>query len=278
MTEIPEHLLKRAAERRAAMSGGGDAAAAPADAPAAASGGAPAAAVEKKAAAPKGVAPLPTLDDDEAPAKPDIAVVAAAKRRKRIPFWAAPVLAALPLWGFIYYFAIKPAPAGANDPIAIGSVVYSQNCAGCHLANGAGASAGGTGQQLNDGHVLATFPDPLQMVHWISYGAAGGARANGTYGDPKRPGGAMNINTLTAAMPNFDTTLTPEQIAAVTIYVRESISGGKPADDPKFNSTTFAADPEGAAAIVQQVIDLKAGGDPDLSKITAAETTAKSSK
>ena len=77
MTEIPEHLLKRAAQRRAAL-GGGEA---PADAPA---GDAPAAAApagEAKAAAPakKAPAPLPTLDDQPAKVTPDIPVVAAAK-------------------------------------------------------------------------------------------------------------------------------------------------------------------------------------------------------
>ncbi|MCU1354706.1 MAG: hypothetical protein JWM89_124 [Acidimicrobiales bacterium] len=273
MTEIPEHLLKRAAERRAAMTGGGDAAAAaPAgDAPAGDAAAAPAAV--EKAAGPKAPAPIPTLDDDTPPAKPDIPVVAAAKRRKRVPYWAAPIVALLPLWAFLYLYAVKPAPAGSNDPIAIGKEVYAGNCAGCHLANGDGIKGGGVGQQLTDGHVLATFADPLDMAHWIAYGADG-ARPNGTYGDKKRPGGVMQL--LGTKMPGFAASLTPEEIAAVTIYVREELSGGNPKDDPNFNVDTFTADPEKAAAIVQQVIDLKAGGDPDTKSIDGSES--KSSK
>ena len=271
MTEIPEHLLKRAAARRAAMTGGD----APADAPAAdapAAAGAPAPAAVEKAAGKKAPAPIPTLDDAEPPAKPDIAVVAAAKRRKRTPLAAAAVLSVLPLWAFLYYFAVKPPPAGSNDPIAIGKEVYSANCAGCHLADGAGIKGGGTGQELKDGHVLATFADPLTMAHWIAYGAHDGARANNTYGDKDRPGGAEQL--LPLEMPPFGTSLTPEEIAAVTIYVRQEISGGNPKDDPNFNVDTFTADPDKMAELVQEVIDLKAGGDPDIASIDGAEKTS----
>jgi len=272
VTEIPEHLLKRAQARRAAM-GQGDAP--EGDAPAAAEGAAAGSAVAPAAAAApakKGPAPLPTLEAEAEPAKPDSPVVAAAKRRKRVPYWAAPVLALLPLWGFIYMFAIRTPDAAPTDPLVIGAAVYTENCAGCHQADGSGVTGGGVGQQLNKGHVLATFPDPLEMVHWISFGALGGARADGTYGDPNRPGGAMNVHTLSAQMSAWGTTLSPEEIAAVTIYVRETLSGGKPADDPGFNSATFATDPTAAEAQVSAVIALGPGGSPDVSKIPGAET------
>ncbi len=272
MTEIPEHLLKRSQERRAAMGGGGgDAAGAPAEAAPAAGAQAAPEAVEQ-AAAPKAPAPVPTLDDPEPPAPPDIAVVAAARRRKRVPVWAAPVLALLPLWAFLYVFSVKPPPAGENDPLAIGKEVYTANCAGCHLANGAGATAGGTGQQLNEGHVLDTFADPLAMAHWIALGAQDGARPNGTYGDEDRPGGPANVNTLPGQMPAFGTTLSTEELAAVVIYVRQELSGGDPKDDPIFNPATFEADPTTAEDAVQQVVDLGPTGDPDLSENPAVES------
>ncbi|QXC60161.1 cytochrome c [Aquihabitans sp. G128] len=264
MTEIPEHLLKRAAERRAAMTGGGDAAgAAPAaDAPAADAGAAaPSAAVAKKE---KAQAPLPTLDNEPTPAKPDIPVVAAAKNRKRVPFWAAPILALLPLWAFIYVYAVQPPPAGENDPLVIGKAVYTANCASCHGATGAGATEGLTGQQLSDGHVLKTFSDPLAMAHWIEFGAEGGARADGTYGDKDRPGGAMNTSTLPGVMPAFSGTLDPEELAAVVIYVRDEISGADPTADKSFNAETFAADPAAVAAQITAVVEAGPGGDPDL--------------
>jgi mono/diheme cytochrome c family protein len=271
VTEIPEHLLKRAAERRAAMTGG----AAPDDAPAAApaaAGDAPApAAAAGGPPAKKPPAPLPTLDVEPARAVPEIPVVAAARRRKRVPYWAAPVLALMPLWGMIYYYSVQPPPAGENDPLVIGKEVYAKNCAGCHLPTGAGASAGGSGQQLSDGHVLATFPDPLDQAHWIRFGAAGGARDNGTYGDPKRPGGAMNVDTLSGIMPAF-AQLSDEELAAVVIYIRQELSGGNPKDDPNFNVETFTASPTAAEAAVKAVTDLGPGGDPDTKSIDGAET------
>jgi mono/diheme cytochrome c family protein len=256
LTEIPEHLLKKAAAARAAKAGGEapaeDAAPAAADAPAA-KADAPAA-VEKAKAAP---APLPTLDDAEPKPVVDIPVVAAAKARKRIPFWAAPVLALLPLWGVIYVFSVQPPPAGESDPFVIGKEVYTANCAGCHLPSGAGVTSGGTGQQLNDGHVLATFNDPLAQVYWEHFGTDGGARADGTYGD----GTQRNVNDLSNNMGGFDT-LTPEEMAAVVIYTREGLNDGKPADDPNFNSELFAADPAAMAALVEEVAALDPG-DPD---------------
>jgi len=273
VTEIPEHLLKRAAARRAAMAGEeaqseGAAAAAPAEAaPSSATG-----AVAAVSKAPRGPAPLPTLDDAETALPPDIAVVAAAKGRKRIPYWAAPVLALLPLWAFLYVYAVQPPPAGDNDALAVGKEVYSANCASCHLASGDGAKGGGTGQQLSNGHAVKTFADPLNQVHWIAFGAVGGARPSGTYGDADRPGGAMNINTLSGQMPAFGKTLSPEELAAVTIYVREGLSGGKPADDKKFNTETFAADPTAAADIAQKVIDLGEGGDPKTDTVQGSES------
>lgn len=265
MTEIPEHLLKRAAQRRAAL-GGDDAPAA--DAPAADAGAtpaaeAPAAAVAKAAPAP---APLPTLEEATPKAKPDIPVVAAAKARKRIPYWAAPVVALLPLWGIIYASAMKPPAGGPTDPLVLGAEVYvSAGCSGCHKADGAGITAGGTGAQLNDGHVLETFADPLGMVHWIGYGYKDGAHADGTYGDVNRP-------RIAGAMPAFKDTLTPEEIAAVTIYVREQLSGGTAEDDPNFNAETFTEDPAALEAKVQAVLDLGPGGEPDIASVDGAET------
>ncbi|MGI8756412.1 MAG: c-type cytochrome, partial [Acidimicrobiales bacterium] len=82
----------------------------------------------------------------------------------------------------------------------------------------------------------------------------------------------MNINTLPGAMPAFGTTLSPEELAAVTIYVRQELSGGDPKDDAKVNVTTFMADPQAAATAVEAVIALGPTGDPDLKKIPASES------
>lgn len=267
MTEIPEHLLKRAAQRRAALGGGEAPADAPAgDAPAAAApaGGAPAAAPAKKAPA-----PLPTLDDQPATVTPDIAVVAAAKARKRAPYWATALLASLPLWAFMYVFAIAEPPAGENDPIAIGGAVYSANCAGCHGGAGAGTA---TGQQLSDGQVIDTFADPLSMVHWIGFGYEDGARDDGTYGDLTRPGGPRNVADVGGNMAAWRDQLSVEEMTAVVIYIRQELAGGDPAEDPNFNAEQFAADPLALEAMVEAVYELGPTGDPDLSTIDGAET------
>jgi hypothetical protein len=267
LTEIPEHLLKRAAAARAAKSGEE----APADAPAAAAGdaapaaAAPAAAVEKQAAAP---APLPTLDDEAPKEQPLSPVVAAAMRRKRVPYWAATVLALLPLWGVVYVASVQPPPAGDNDPLVLGKEAYVSNgCSGCHGTNG----EGGTGIQLSEGEVLKTFADPLSMAHWIQFGAAEGARPDGTYGDLDREGGPHNVATLGGVMPPFPD-IPDEEMAEIIIYIREGISGGDPADDPNFNSETFVASPEALAEMLAAVKELGPGGDPDIASVEGAET------
>lgn len=267
MTEIPEHLLKRAAARRAELTGGE----APAEGGADAAPVAPSDAVAPAAAAkaPKQQAPLPTLDAEPAPAVPEIAVVAAARSRKRVPFWAAPVLALLPLWAFIYVFAVQPPPAGENDPLVIGKEVYSL-CQGCHGPSG----EGGAGQKLNEGDVLKTFKDPLEQVHWIAFGAeGGGARDDGTYGDLDRPGGPRNIDTLSNKMAAYGSTLSPEELAAVTIYIRTEFGGDTydPEKEQGFTVDAFEADPAALEAQVQETIDLGEGGDPELKDINRGE-------
>jgi mono/diheme cytochrome c family protein len=268
LTEIPEHLLKRAAARRAAMGGeSGDAAAdapASADAPVPAAGGDAPAATPAKAAP----APLPTLEEPAAKEKPDSPVVAAAKRRKRVPYWAAPVLALLPLWGIIYVSSVSEPPAGDTDPLVLGAEVYTaQGCSGCHGVNG----EGGTGIKLSEGEVNKTFADPLSMVHWIQYGAIEGARDDGTYGDLDREGGPHSVDTLPGQMPAFPD-LDAKEMAELTIYIREGIAGGDPADDPNFNVETFEADPDALAAMVEAVKELGPGGDPDIASVEGAET------
>jgi mono/diheme cytochrome c family protein len=190
------------------------------------------------------------------PPKPEPPYVTAARTRKKVPMWAAPVLAVLPLWGFIYYQSLQKPPAAADDPLALGAQIYNVKggCAGCHGTDG----SGGVGAVLKDGATELTFKNPLAMVHWIAFGAAGGARANGTYGDLDRTGGAHNISTLPGQMPAFKDTLTPEEITAVTMYERETISGGKP--EKGFTTDDFV----NLTDTIQKVIDLGPSGDPKL--------------
>lgn len=220
MTEIPEHLLKRSKERRAALglpggeSGSGDAGA---------TGGAsdaPAAEVAKAAPAP---APAKVEEAPPPPPKPKPAYIQAAENRKRIPYWAMPVIVLLPVWAFLYADSVTPPPV-SDEGLAIGEEVYA-SCAGCHGATG----GGGTGPQLSDGEVLKTFPDPVAMMEWIHLGATtwvGGS--TGPYGDPAREGGPHDLSMFAAEMPGFPD-LTPEELAGVTRFIRETLSGEAPA-------------------------------------------------
>ena len=194
MTEIPEHLLKRSKERRAAI-GGEDAPAAEAapaadTAPAAAEAAAPA--VPAPQAAAVEAAPPPP-----APVRPE---VAAAQRRRKIPFWAMPVLAGLPLWAYVYQATLEPPPAGEDDPIVLGQAIYG-TCAACH-----GATGGGVGNFPALTGVLETWPDYRDHMMWVRLGSAGWPAD--TYG--------ANGTTKNGGMPAFD--MTDAELAQVVLY------------------------------------------------------------
>lgn len=218
MTEIPEHLLARSKARRQAIGQdeGGDTTGG--DAPA------PSAAVEKAtAAAPAGPAAAGGIAPAKAPGavapppvKPPRPEVAAAESRKKIPSWAVPAVVALPLWAFLYAFTLEP-PTQESAAIAHGREVYA-SCAGCHGAQG----QGGSGPPFADGHVVETFSNYEDHVHWVTIGSAGWRDEVGdTYGDTNKP--VQGFNGL--EMPAFGESLSEEDILAVVRYEREVISG-----------------------------------------------------
>ena len=135
MTEIPEHLLERSRARRAALGLGGDDAA-PAKAAATAGADAPAAG-SAKAPAKAAAAAIGAVKKPEVVHSPE---VRAANARKRIPWWAAPVLLFLPLWSFLYVQTLEKPKAKAEGALAEGALVYAK-CAGCHGATGGGNGA-----------------------------------------------------------------------------------------------------------------------------------------
>ncbi|MGK2957556.1 MAG: c-type cytochrome [Acidimicrobiales bacterium] len=227
MSEVPEHLLRRSQERRAALGQGGDA---PTGAP---SEGAVAPATGDSGAvrAPSTPAPVAPTPAEIVPAAPLPPYVEASLRRPKIPRWALPVLVMLPIWGYIYIGALKPAEVviELEPELAVGQQVYNTKCATCHGATG----QGGTGRPLKDGEVLLTFPDPQQHIDWV----VGGSTPKGTpYGDPNRPGG-QRLSQSVGVMPAFGSSLSAEQIKAVVRYEREILSGeggaaGAPAGAP----------------------------------------------
>lgn len=215
MTEIPEHLLQRSRERRAALGLGGDA-------PAAGSTGDAASTPEPAAAAPVpaesgggGVAKPPTpavpAEPKPEPPKPDPIYVQAAKRRRRIPIWAMPVLAGLPLWSYVYVRTLEPAPV-ENDPLVLGEALYAP-CAACHGGSGQGLTA----PQLSDGKVEETWPDPLDHIMWVKLGVKEW---------PGETYGVQDKDKLATPgdMPGYGATMTDQEIAQVVLYERRVLS------------------------------------------------------
>ena len=215
VTEIPEHLLKRSKERRdaAGSSDPGSAAVAPAAITA----------VAKVAAAE--IAAIATA----LPPPPDPAYVAAAKSRKKIPFWAMATLSLLPLWAFVYVLALSPQEKVVEGPLAIGASVFA-SCAGCHGAVG----QGGAGRILYQGEVLKTFPKIEDMLNFVYTGSqAYATQGIAFYGNPDREGGAhaplsYNGNPMPMQGKTAGGALTEEQILGVVCYARYTISAADP--------------------------------------------------
>ena len=214
VTEIPEHLLKRSKDRQ--QSG----ATPPTDAVATTSAAAPAP-VEKAVAQ---VAP---------PALPDPSYVAAAKSRKKIPFWAMATLSLLPLWAFMYVAALKPQEKVVEGPLAVGAAVYG-SCAGCHGAEGQGGSAA---RELYRGEVMKTFPKIEDMLNFVYTGSQAYATAGlKVYGDPDRAGGAhaplsYNKNPMPMQGEKAGGALTEAEILGVVCHERYAIGGTDPKDE-----------------------------------------------
>lgn len=109
---------------------------------------------------------------------------------------------------------------GSTDFIALGGDIYSGaavtgvNCAGCHGANGQGASSfpALTG-------VLTTFGSCTDHLDWVS-GGSNAFTEQGSYGDTNRPVGG--------GMPSFGGSLSVEQIAAVSAFERVRFGGEDP--------------------------------------------------
>ncbi|HEX7097312.1 MAG TPA: c-type cytochrome [Acidimicrobiales bacterium] len=212
MTEIPEHLLERSRARRAALGlGGGESGAAPAAATPAAES---APAETKAAAAPaKAAAAAPV----EAAKKPEVELSPYAKAaiaRKKIPFWAVPVLLFLPLWGFLYWGTLDPATEEAAGLAAEGEAVYA-SCASCHGASG----GGGAGPELMT--VTQTFPDFQSHVWWVANGSDAVTPGSG-YGSPDREGGQR---VSAGGMPAWGDSLTARELLAVVYYERQHFGG-----------------------------------------------------
>lgn len=225
MTEIPEHLLKRSRERKSALSGDG-AGAAPAATPARVETSTPA---TTTSSAPAGRAAAPAVPSAPAP-KPDSFVVAAYKRRRRIPFWAMAALSLMPVWALMYARAVTEQPEEVAGPLGMGAEVYS-GCAGCHGA----AGGGGAGYAFAGGEVMKTFPHIEDQIRYVYFGTQGYNLAGvEIYGNPDREGGPHIAGAL-GVMPSQGSlaggALTDYEILAVVCHERYALGGADPTGD-----------------------------------------------
>jgi mono/diheme cytochrome c family protein len=219
VTEIPEHLLKRSKQAKAKAEG----AEAPADAPATSTAPATTQAAAAPAVAAKAAAPAAPV----APVvKPDSPVVAAYKKRKKIPVWAMVGLSILPVWAFMYVLALKPVAVVASGPTGDGAGLFATNCSGCHGAGGEGV---GSAYGFVGGSVMKTFPHIEDQLRWVSYGTQQYLTAGiAIYGDPNREGGPHKTGASGGQMPGWRGAdkLKDAEILAAVCHERYDLGGG----------------------------------------------------
>jgi mono/diheme cytochrome c family protein len=146
--------------------------------------------------------------------------VAAAKSRKKIPFWAFATLSTLPLWAFMYVRALTPTTEKIPGPLGDGAEIYS-GCSSCHGSNG----EGGVGYQFSQGEVLKTFPHIEDQLRWVYSGSdAYAGRRRADLRRSEAPGGA-HITKAKGVMPAQQGQLTDAEILAVVCHERFTLGG-----------------------------------------------------
>ncbi len=107
----------------------------------------------------------------------------------------APVALFLPLWAFMVWGTLEEPTREAEGPLAAGAELYAVNCSTCH----GGGGGGGVGYQLNEGEVLATFPEVAPHIAWVVNGTE---NTGPNYGSADRPGG-QRVTGAQGNMPSF---------------------------------------------------------------------------
>ena len=232
MADIPDYLIERSRERRQLLTGdtsgdaGGGAAgdvagvAATPAAATAATATTPAAATAPAVLAPQPVpAPIPEVPPPTPPS------VLAALGRKRIPYWAMPVLLFLPIWAFLYVGTLESPTRGETGLIGNGEEVYTSTaaCSSCHASDGAGTNSG---PQLSGGEMLLTFPETpdglglAQQIEWIVKGT-NDTGVGRPYGATSRgDAGEGRVAGWFGEMPGFSDDLTAREVISVSLYER----------------------------------------------------------
>lgn len=196
--------------------GGGDAAATPSESSAPAT-------TSDTSAAPAAAATSAAPAVPEAPKVPDPVPpwVEAAETRRKIPFWAVPVLAMLPLWAVVYALTLDAPTPTEPGPFALGEETYAgKGCSGCHGAGGLGA---GAVPALTS--TAEDFAQPADMVTWVALGTSG-YQALGI--EEYAPGKAVGA---AGQMPAWIDSLTAEELMSVVLHERVEF-GGEEGFDP----------------------------------------------
>ncbi|MGH9139377.1 MAG: c-type cytochrome, partial [Acidimicrobiales bacterium] len=168
-------------------------------------------------------APAPAAPPPPKPPRPE---VAAYQRRKKIPWWAMPVVAGLPVWATVYAFTLEAPSRGETDPLVLGEELYgSSGCAGCHGAQG----EGGVGPSFQDGAIAETWPNWQNHLAWVRLGSSGWPGA--TYGANEAP--------KQGGMPAHES-LTLEELALIVRYEREMLGGVEPGEHEDLVALTDA--------------------------------------
>jgi len=102
---------------------------------------------------------------------------------------------------------------GASPWFSLGEAVYEANCVACHSADG----SGGVGPSFLGGAVLQTFSACSDHIEWVTIGSTDWPEA--TYGDTAKPAGGSGV------MPGYQTSLSEQEIAAVSLYERVAFGG-----------------------------------------------------
>jgi ribosomal protein L12E/L44/L45/RPP1/RPP2 len=231
--KLPEALVRRSAAARAKREGRsldevlvemglspeGETPAGPAAEPAAAEApAAPVAAAKEEPAAAEPVA------EEEEP----LAVFAGFPRWLAASFILIPMIALLyaglapngPNCGTSGQLAINPVNGEAQSCggdaspfFSLGEAAYETNCVACHSSDG----SGGVGPAFIGGAVLQTFSACTDHVEWVTLGTQDWPDT--TYGDTGKAVGGVGV------MPGYDGTLSPTEIAAVSLYERVAFGG-----------------------------------------------------
>ena len=281
---MPAPLAKRSAEARAKKTGEPLEAVlaewAGVDVASVATGAAPAAAAAAAApASGSGATPeqetVPAIEDVEVieaqdtPSTEVAAPAPALSKAGSYPMWLAAAFVIIPLLAVTYILVAPNGPdcgvagqllvdestglavncdgsefgSSSVDFLAIGSGIYTQ-CAACHGADG----GGGVGPAFSGGAVLATFPTGqcLDHVTWVALGTANFTEA--TYGATNKPVGGGGV------MPGYEGALTPEEIAAVSLYERVQF-GGQPLEEAEVDCGLVVPEGEEGAEDLTEAAD-----------------------